>query len=303
MTLVTQGGIGKNVALTAFIPKLAEKYGDFNVMSPWPDLFHGQKGIRRSLDMNIEYGYEDYFKGQDRLNPEPYSNNRFFKKEISLLEAFAEELGLDYDPKKDTPLSPTSLPDNVKVEIEKIRSAKKFIVTQFSGGNQAINPQPNQKIMVKDYPMDLILKFVDLFQEKYGEEYQIVNYGLEYEKIDHPAVLNVPGLPYSAIPYLLFRSSGFVAIDSNLQHFSACQGLENLKGVVIWGATSPKNFGYEKNINLTGECPLGDIHCNRPYFQHTSDIIGKGASWSCPHRTCTHVTPEVIISNLSFLKG
>lgn len=296
-TVIVTGGIGKCAAFSALIPKLAKKYGDINVMSPWQDLFDGLPGVRRSIGMGIEYGYEDYFKGQVRLSPEPYNNPDFFSKKIGLIEAFAREMGLSYDEKEDLPLAPAYFDINARAKIDQIAAAGKYIVVQFMGGNQAVNGKLNDKFMTKDYPPQLIENFVMAFMEKYAEKgYQIVNYGLPFE-FNIANTVSAADIPYTAAPYLLSKAETFVAIDSNLQHFSACKGIQK-KGIVLWGATSPVSFGYPHNVNLTATCPYKDIHCNRPYFQHTSDIVGKGIPWSCKTRDCIVVPTTAIMEEL-----
>jgi len=101
-------------------------------------------------------------------------------------------------------------------------------------------------------------------------------------------------LPYTSAPYLLAECETFIAVDSSLQHFSNCGGVRK-PGVVIWGATDPTNFGYPFNYNITNECPLKNQHCSRPYFQHTSDVVGKGQVWNCPSRECININPEQVV--------
>lgn len=298
MTAMVSGGIGKCLVFSSFIPKLAKKYGDFNLMSPWPDIFEGIEGLRRSVSSATEYGYEDYFKGQDRVAPEPYNNNDFFRKRIGLREAFAREMELEYNDEEDLPFSPTEFAPSIKNKIDELtKDGGKYIVTQFMGGNQGMNGRPNDKFMAKDYPSKLVEEFVFKFMKKYEKAgYRIVNYGLPFE-FNIPGTLPTEDIPYTAAGYLLSKAETFVAIDSNLQHFSACRGVKK-KGVVLWGATDPINFGYKQNVNLSGNCPYNDLHCNRPYFAPTSDVVGKGIPWSCKTKNCVDISPDLIMKEL-----
>lgn len=300
LTVILTGGIGKSVAFSSLVPKIAEKYGDFNIMSPWPDLFFNQPGVRRSTDLLVEYGYEDYFKNADRIAPEPYNNNDFFKKRIHLIEGFAREFGLTYEPDKDFALVPQTNSATL-ARIQEIKKQGKFILVQFMGGNQAQTGKPNDKVMVKDLPQKNIEGILKLIKEKYPN-YNIVNYGLPFEW-NIEGTISVGELPYNSAPYLLAECETFIAIDSSLQHFSACKNVRK-KGIVIWGATDPISFGYELNYNLTNQCPLKDQHCSRPYFQHTSDVVGKGAIWNCPSRECINIAPEQVMEFVEkVLKG
>jgi hypothetical protein len=296
-TVVLSGGIGKCVAFTAAIPKMVKKYGPITIMSPWPDLFTDLEGVYRSISFGVEYGYE-YFQGKNRLSPEPYNRNDFFQKKIHLIDGFMKECGLEenYDSLTDLPLAPSFLDINSKNKIDAIRQNGKYIVVQFMGGNQAQNGKMNDKFMAKDYPPQLIENLIIAIGKKYGSKIQIVNYGLPFE-FNIANTISAADLPYTAAAYLLKNSETFIAIDSNLQHFSACKGVEK-KGIVLWAATDPINFGYPHNINLSAECPYNDLHCNRPYFQHTSDIVGKGIPWSCKTKDCLNISPEKVLSEL-----
>lgn len=298
MTALISGGIGKCLVFSSFIPKLYKKYGEFNIMSPWQDLFEGVEGVRRSISISVEYGYEDYFKGQDRVAPEPYNNNDFYRKKIGLREAYAREMGLEYNDEEDLPFSPTSFNPAVKEKIDELtKDGGKYIVVQFMGGNQAMNGKQNQKTMTKDYPPKLIEEFVMKFLKKYEKRnYRIVNYGLPFE-FAIPNTLPTDDIPYTAAGYLLSKAETFVAVDSNLQHFSACREVKK-KGVVLWGATDPVSFGYKHNVNLSGECPYKDLHCNRPYFMPTSDVVGKGNPWMCKTKDCVEISPDAILKEL-----
>ena len=298
-TLIMTGGIGRHVAFSAVIPKVVEEYGEVDILSAFPDLYEGIDGVRRSINMNVEYGYDDYFKGRNRFAPEPYEMNDFFNKKIGIIEGFMKSLNLEYDEEEDLPIA-IEAPQHIKAELDKRIAGRKYIAVQFVGGNQAQNQQPNQKNMVKDYPMENLNELLTLFSQKY-KNYAIVNVGLSYEyKI--PGSIEVSDLPYTAMPYVLQKAETFIAIDSSLQHFSAARNIKK-KGIVLWGATSPVNFGYKQNINLTNSCPFHDLHCSRPYFRHSSDFVSKGNVWTCKKPECIKVTPKFIMDNLDVILG
>lgn len=54
-------------------------------------------------------------------------------------------------------------------------------------------------------------------------------------------------IKFAELQKLLEGADLFISIDSFLQHFAACYGK---KGIVIFGISDPKYFGYPTNINL-----------------------------------------------------
>jgi ADP-heptose:LPS heptosyltransferase len=63
---------------------------------------------------------------------------------------------------------------------------------------------------------------------------------------------------------MLQHASGFVGIDSGLQHAAAAL---SIPGVVLWGTSNPKTWGHETHINISKglSCsPCMDILCNNP---------------------------------------
>jgi len=164
------------------------------------------------------------------------------------------------------------------------------------GGNHATSEGIKSHKMCKDFREEQVMEFMKAFHNKYKGEIKIVNFGLSIEwKIQD--TIPTDKMPYIAAPELLKYAEAFVSVDSCLQHFSACKGVEK-KGVVWWGATSPNCFGYKQNVNLIGTCPHDDLHCTRPYFRHTSDFVGKGLPWQCKTKKCMNVSIKKIMEKL-----
>lgn len=304
-TIILSGGIGKLYAFTALINKyrLTVKT-DFNLLSGFPSLFKGIHGIRRASLFNVPFGYTDYFDGNTIHWLDPYREPNFFSGKQHLITGYARQLGLKYLPKTDYSLYPT-LPVEATEGFDALRTAGDgYVVMQFWGGN----PDPknlNRDLGAKNYPHHLIVKFVELFAQIYPK-IKLVNFGHKseiprdvaeaYQKYE----VIVPELPAHYGPALLKHARSFVAIDSCLNHFSNAKNAA--RGVVLWGSTNPVNLSYPCNINLTGECPTGCLHCNRPYpTMPTSDFDGDGQVWQCPDKTCIHIKPEEIMNALKEL--
>ena len=79
----------------------------------------------------------------------------------------------------------------------------------------------------------------------------------------------------------------WISIDSMLQHLVAYHKLK--RGIVIWGKSSPKVFGYESNINL-----LKDYR----YLSNNQ----FGLWWPTePHDPDVFVGPEIIVAAIKKL--
>jgi len=284
-----EGGIGKNLALTSLIKKLKTLYNSVYVFSPYPDLFNGI--ATRSFPFDVQYGYEDYFlKADDIFYPEPYRQPDFRKHRIGICEAFFRCCNIDYNGEK----------PEIKftaVELDLAKKIKKdigtFIIVQFHGGvspyNDPRQPQPNINI-VKNYPTELAEELVKKIREKY--KCNVVNFAIPNEnKINGTIELQ---MPYRSWFALLNESETFISIDSTLQHAGAAI---KKHGYVLWGGTDPKMYGYEMHANITGECE--NIHCSRPYFVPSSDIVNNQV-FDCPTKKCMKISPDKIMSKLKF---
>ena len=302
-TIVLGGGVGKHFAFSALLPKIHEKYGEVNILSAYPDIFEDQAGVRRSLDHQIPFGYDDYFRGNDIIWLEPYRENLIFQKKIHLIEGFARQLDLKYEPDRDFPVYPpinSTHIDELNRQLQE-KNVKHYIVVQFYGGTSPLSQQKKLETMRKNYPTEQAIEFITEFRRKYPT-IGILNFGLQSElKIE--GCLDCAGLPYILFPHVLKKAVTFVAIDSCLQHMSAIAGVRK-QGIVLWGASSPKVFGYDHNINLEGNCPFDDQHCSRPYFtMGTSDLTSNRKGWSCKTGECMQFSPNLILEHIDEMLG
>lgn len=287
------GGIGRQIAFTALIPKLAEKE-KIIILTPYPDIFENNPHVSRVLPMAMPYAWTDYIQKKDNeiFAPEPYFNTRFIHREIHLIQAFCEVLGIEYNGsmKPQINIAKFILNDAEKFKIEN----KKFIITQFIGGQTPFSdfkcsiPQGQKRF----YPAEKAQALVDKIHDAYPD-LKVLNMSLPNEyQLKNTIVIQAPYLFYVA---LLNHCETFIGIDSSLNHMSA---VNQKKGIVLWMGTSPVNFSYDHNINLIGECKFNDIHCSRPYVRELGDFMGNGQPWTCPDPSCQEIKPEIIFEEL-----
>lgn len=271
-----EGGLGKNVMLTAILEKVKEEggYDELYVISPYHDVFKvcptvtdafppGQGTLYQELVLDPEC---------DVLWREPYSNQRFIKKECHLFDAWAEEFGIELSGTAD---AYTPRLDNIEKEypaLRKIADEKmaewnhNFCLVQFTGGQSPLTPQQDQNGNPVPYmnAQEAIKRnymkgeqVVKLLKEKWPDT-TIVHFALPNEpSIDGAIKIEVPYLTYHL---LAKEAKEIICIDSSLQHLAT--GI-NDNITVIWGETRPEHFGYACNRNVCAKNVLN----SQPYFK------------------------------------
>lgn len=113
--------------------------------------------------------------------------------------------------------------------------SKKVIISPFSRCLR------NGKTNPKDYPF--WKEVVQILHKSGINVVQIGGNGEESIGADEYKV----GLPLSELGELLISSDTWISVDNFFNHFCA---LYKKPGVVIFGKSDPKIFGYDQNINL-----------------------------------------------------
>lgn len=283
-----EGGLGKQVALSALVPYFKERYEQVEVLSSYPAVFMNNPNVHRVLAYNTPYAYEEYFKDADDIvYPCGYRDSDFRKRRIHLLEAACNSINIPYDK--------TMAPALYTTETEKmiitdaINKLGNFIILQSHGSRTPGGPKtPN--IMAKDFDIHKMEEIVKQIKSLYPQ-LTIINFSLP----DEVEIAGTVKMDFNWPIWfgLVENCETFIAIDSSLQHMSAAY---NKKGIVLWGATNPNCFGWSHNVNLEGRCPYNDLHCSRPYFVPSVDIKVDGSIWECPSKTCMKISVEDIMA-------
>lgn len=271
-----EGGLGKNIMLTAILVEFKAKkgYDEVYVISPYFDVFKACSAVTDAFPPMQGTLYQELVLDEecDIYWKEPYSNQRFIKKQCHLFEAWAEELGFELD---NNPATYEPLLDKIPDEYPAVAKAveeylskwqNNFCLVQFSGGQspltpmQAKNGQPvqyraEQEALKRNYFKGE--KVVQLLQKKYPGA-TIVHFALPNEPTIEGAVkIQVPYLAYHLIAA---KAKEIVCIDSSLQHLATGTN-DNI--TVIWGETRPEHFGYMRNHNVAAQHVLN----SQPYFK------------------------------------
>lgn len=265
-----EGGLGKNVMFTSILKEFKEQkgYDEVYVISPYYDVFKSCSAVTDAFPPGQGTLYQELVLDEDCdiYWKEPYSNQKFIKKQCHLFEAWAEELGFElyhpgnqYVPQLDRVAE--EYPKVAEIANKKMDEwMHDFCIVQFNGGQSPLGDMKaeyhdQQQAIKRNYYKGE--KIVELLREKYPNATMV-----------HFALPNEPTLAGTVkveVPYLTYRllakeAKAVVCIDSSLQHLStgACNNV-----TVIWGETRPEHFGYVCNTNV---CAMNVLN-SQPYFK------------------------------------
>lgn len=247
-TYIIEGGIGKQVAFTATVPKLKERDEQaIQVFSPYVECFGGNPDVAMVYDMNtIDISDERILTSDNIIYPEPYKSN-FAKGDIHIIESFCNLTGIEYD----YYMRPKIYTDHLKESVDKWLADNKiaeYILVQFSGGQAPMQYTGTNPYVSNNAGKNYSPYFANYIVYQLIEKYNItvIDCSLPNEPI-------IPGaikcdLHWAQIHELMKGAKGWVGIDSCVNHFSASTGVS---GVTVWGNTRWTQFGYMHNKNLT----------------------------------------------------
>lgn len=249
-TYVVEGGIGKCIAFTALIPKLAEKAGQpIQVWTPYIDCFANNALVEMAYESaTIPLNDPRIIRSDNIYYSEPYKTNFVFGKQ-HLIESYCEQHGVEYDESMRPKIYSDHLKDRAKQFLDKAGVSGKYMLVQFTGGQSPFSFGPNAQYQshmpLRNYPYYLAQQVIDKLKEAYPTV-TIIDFSLPNEPRYNNAIQFEEH--WATAHELLKGAEGFIGIDSMLNHMSASTGT---KGVVIWGQSRWTQFGYSHNTNLS----------------------------------------------------
>lgn len=271
-----EGGLGKHVMFTSILQEFKEKkgYDETYVISPYYDVFQCCPSVTEAFPPMQGTLYQELVLDPDCdvYWKEPYSNQKFIKKQCHLFEAWAEELGFSLDRPGNQYVPNLSNIENEFPELFNLAQEKmkelnnNYIIVQFNGGQSPLSPMVDEN----GNPIVYSAKNESI-KRNYFKGQQIINELKEKypnTTIVHFALPNEPSYDNSVkleMPYLAYRilaksAKAIITTDSSLQHLAT--GV-NKNITVIWGETRPEHFGYELNQNIAAQHVLN----SQPYFK------------------------------------
>ena len=238
------GGLGKQIAFTSIIENIYKQTKNKLCIAScfYPIFKHHPKVAKQFLYENsflTETSHHHYKKYNNIIHKDPYNSN-FLKGDMHLIDSFAELYGVKEYVKEPDLYINKQLEKKLKPEIIKLN---KFIIVQFHGGESNIELNRGY-----DYGQEV----VNTLKNKYPFM-NILNYRLEHQP-KLIGCLDMPNESYETFMIYAKYCYTFISIDSSLMHICSNRHF-NEKGVCIFGISSPKMFGYEKNINLRSNYP------------------------------------------------
>lgn len=266
-----EGGLGKNIAATALISSIKEKYSDRKLImvASYPEVFINFEEIERVYPVgNTPYFYQNYIEDKDTLvfKQEGYFQNGHISKQQHIIESWCQILDLEY--KNQKPVIRFNL---VQRRVPNIwRQDKPIMVIQTNGG-----PLEDTKpySWTRDMPPYIALQIIN----HYLPNYHIYQVCRNESQVIPGAVGIFDKITNTELISLLAVSEKRVLIDSCLQHAAAAL---NLPSTVFWIGTSPENFGYEMHTNIKALPPKGNTKLIDAYlFDYSFD----GQLHECPY--------------------
>jgi hypothetical protein len=273
--LSIQGGIGKNIAATALVKALKEKFPEFNliVLSGWKDVWLYNPYVYRSYTYNnATYFYSNYILGKNVkiFSLEPYQTEGYILKKEHLLKSWFELCGLKYNGEM-----PELFFNQREIEFVTNNITKKdpILLIQTHGGGQS----DIKHSWMRDLPIETAQTVVNHFV---GQT-RIIH----VRRPDQLALENVETFNGSIreLFVLIKQSTHRLFIDSMCQHAAAALGM---KSTVAWIRNYPHVLGYELHNNYVAdaqdEIDSLDFSLLEPY-----DISGNIAQ--CPFKEGTEL--------------
>lgn len=294
--IVFDGGMGDIVMLSAALRSHKKQHPgtDLVVASAYHDLLIGNPDITKLYNLGmLEDCYERWVKlatePDQAIKLSPYTRLvRLGKKHF--ISYLCEEIGCEWDCE-----NPQTFYNK-----EEYSEAIGFVSTlslppiliQAIGAHVPVSG--NFMIEEKNWIEEYWIKVIEGLKDKFT----VVQVGGPGEKI-YPGALSLIGkMSPRQAGALLTKCVTFVSVDSFLAHLAASV---YIPGVVLYGRSDPKIWGYKHNINLYHPEACADAPCGRPEGAFLDEIYedGKRVLWKCKDRKCMKaIKPEEVIESV-----
>lgn len=266
------GGLGKNIASTALISDLKQKYFDRKliIVASHPQIFLNNPYIHKVYNLgNSPYFYPTYIKNKDTIifRQEPYFEEGHIKQEQHIIKSWCDILGLKFNNQQ--PFIAINYPQSKYTDMW-VR--EKPIMLLHTGGGP-VDYQGTSYSWTRDMPPELANEIVNNFINDYyiiqvtrPSGYQLNG----VERIDNP-------LNNFQLISLVVASQKRILIDSCLQHAAA---VFNKPSTVLWVGTSPKQFGYNIHKNIIANKPK---HASQLVNSYLFDYNFQDNDFECPY--------------------
>lgn len=272
-----EGGLGKNIAATALISSVKQKYHDRKLVLvvSYPEVFLNNPDIHRVYRIGMtSYFYDDYIKGKDTIvfRQEPYFQSGHIMREKHLIDNWCDILGIE--PSKQQPIL---YPNMIQRDLMYAwRRDKPVMVLHTNGG-------PMEQESLYSWTRDMPYSIAQAIAEKYSNRYHIIQVGRDERQAVRGVEFVNRFMSNHELFALIVASEKRVLIDSCLQHAAAAL---KMKSTVLWIGTSNLNFGYDLHNNIIAAPPPGNVKLIDSYlFDYSFD----GMVHECPYNDVTEM--------------
>lgn len=300
------GGAGRVIAA---IPAL-EKYHRLNPNDDFRVIVHGWESLYWShpLLQNRTFGiaqkglFELLIKNNRVICPEPYLKYGYYNQELSMAEAFDEDINQtnDHADLTDPQLYISSLERNsvnkiIRDKKEETGKSRVLVIQPYGSGIGISNNRPYDSSH-RSLDVDEYLKLINKIQEVNKDALIFYFGGQEFRHPGDNITVNFENLPVDLRFFmsLISECDYFVGCDSVGQHMARAF---NKPGLIIMGSTDEKNVSYPDHftiyrngksptyspIRLTGiDCDFADrlndgiMNFNDQQIEEIAEIVSRG---------------------------
>lgn len=278
LVLHAEGGLGKNIALSALIRPLKEKYADRKLILvvSYPELFLNDPNVYRVYGVgNTPYFYDSYIKGKDTivLRKEPYYENDHIMRKKPLMETWFEMYGVNYNPNLHMPTIHMNMLQQSKLNVWK--RDKPIFLIHTNGGPFATNMQQVDYAWTRDMPPYVSYNITKDITDKYHVIQVCRDNSYKLPNAEHIC----KQMNMFDLFAIVLNSEKRLLIDSCLQHAAAGFGLTS---TVLWVGTKPDMFGYSLHDNIIASDPSGRTKLVDSYL---FDYEFNGFIHQCPYNS------------------
>lgn len=282
------GGLGDHLCATPLIRGLRKKFDKVIILPVYPYVLSGNPNIDEILFLDEQSEYANI------INHQIYQE--CFDKGFSgkLSEAWCKCYGIDYDGDKlDYTIFSQERKWAKKVLPEKsilIATTGAISVVQYSGTTATLGA--GKRTSIKDWFKE---DWENLVNEIHKLGYKVYQVGGDKDERISACDGNFLGVSYRHSMALLERCLTWISIDTFLQHGGHAVGK---KGIVLFGATKPKLFGHDSNINI-----YHDVCKDKPCFWEGGDKFQwLHRDFACKNKDCMKsITCDEILNHLFVL--
>lgn len=242
LVFTISGGVGKNIAATAVVEGLKDKYPDSKIviLTAWTDVWLFNPNVYRVYNFsNAPYFYDTYIKDKNVkvFALEPYQTEGYILKNEHLVTSWFKLCGMEYNGQ-----SPKLYFNSRELEYVSnnfVRNRHIFLIQTNGGSN------PNNKYSwVRDMP----LNFAQDIADTYAKAYTVI----QVRRDDQLALANTEQFKGNLreLFALIKLSELRLFIDSSCAHAAAA--LEK-KSTVLWVKNTPDVLGWGIHDNIQTE--------------------------------------------------